>query len=306
MSGSLYTVRTPDGLELGPVRPETIVDLILTKKIMGNESVSADGGDWVPLDTIDEFRRAVDKREGRLGEDEDEPMSAAAQTDLDDLPPPPDETVEIPLEEDTEIEEEIPVEDVAPETVEKSEEIELEPANEEPAIEAGDAGIGPDADEEHIDLGEVEDALQDVHLPTDPPKAPVEVPPPAQASADSDEEHALELESLDAGDDAEILELEPVELAGVQELEVLEVEPERAKPAAADVRAELKNPDNRYTIRNSDGLVLGPVRVATLRDLMQAGAVAVTAEIQKNNEEWKPLAQVPELLYLYDQVREEE
>ena len=295
MGNTLYTVRTPDGLELGPVRAETVVDLILTKKILGNETVSEGGGEWVALKSVDEFRRAVDKREGKLDEGEDEPISAAAQTDLDDLPPPPGEKLEISLD-DT-----VPASDV-----EEAEEI----------LENADL-----VEDDRIDLGDIEDALEDAHLPTNPPAKPVQVPPaakpaaakaaPAPAATDlsdggieidlgDDDDDVLEAEPIEE----EVLELEPLELAGVQELEVLEVKPKAAKPAT-DVRAELKNPENRYTIRNSDGLVLGPVRVATLRDLIQAGAVAVTAEIQKNTDPWKPLASVPELLYLYDQIKSE-
>ncbi|MCB0221758.1 MAG: hypothetical protein KDH09_18825 [Chrysiogenetes bacterium] len=295
MSDSLYTVRTPDGLELGPVRPETIVDLILTKKILGNETVSSGDGNWIALTEVDQFRRAVDKREGRLGDDEEQPISAAAQTDLDDLPPPPEPTVDIALDESA------PIEEV---TEEAEEILDIEEAD-----EVGEAEMV----EEHIDLGDIEDALEDVHLPTDPPKNPVEVPPAETAAADLDdggisidlgEELGDEVLDVEPLDEEEVLELETLELAGVQELEILEVQPEAARPAT-DVRDELKNPDNRYTIRNSDGLVLGPVRVATLRDLIQAGAVAISAEIQKNQDPWKPLAQVPELLYLYDQVKQD-
>lgn len=299
MSDSLYTVRTPDGLELGPVRPETIVDLILTKKILGNETVSSGDGNWIALTEVDEFRRAVDKREGRLCEDEEQPISAAAQTDLDDLPPPPEPTVDIALDESA------PIEEVS----EEAEEV----------LDIEEAAVVEDAEvvEDHIDLGDIEDALEDAHLPTDPPKKPVEVPPaePAAAALASDmddggisidlgEELGDEVLDVEPLEEEEVLELETLELAGVQELEVLEVQPQAARPAT-DVREELKNPDNRYTIRNSDGLVLGPVRVATLRDLIQAGAVAISAEIQKNQDPWKPLAQVPELLYLYDQIKQE-
>lgn len=220
-----YTIRTPDGLELGPVRAETIVDLIRDKRVFGNESISVDGGPWTPITKFERFARA-------LGIAKEKPAGPRTSLDdLDDIPGPP--------------------------SVADAEELDLE----------------------EVDLEEVDVDLE---------------------LADEEEEAALDAQVADESLVIDLEEVSEVEAeAEPLELEVIEPVAEETPTEAIE---ELKNPNNRYTIRNPDGLVLGPVRSGTLRDLIEAGAVTRQVEISKNGRPYVPLPQVPELNYLFARV----
>ncbi len=215
-ANSLYTVRSPDGLELGPIRADTVLDLIKAKKITGTETVSRDGGAYVPIRQVEVFAFAIG-RGAAAG-------VRAVSTDLGDLPG---------LEEEDE------------------DEVDLD------VIDGGS-----------LEAVETESFSIDLEAPEGAPRG-----------------GEIELEEIE-----EIEELSP-------EGEAIELEVIGAAPAPAAL-SELTNPDNRYTIRDPDGLVLGPVRIATIRDLMDAGKVTRAYQIKKNNAGWIALPQVPELVYL--------
>jgi len=54
-SGPRYKVRTPDGLVLGPLRRNTLEDLVTAGNIHGPEEVSIDGGDWRQILDVEEL-----------------------------------------------------------------------------------------------------------------------------------------------------------------------------------------------------------------------------------------------------------
>jgi len=218
-ANSLYTVRSPDGLELGPIRADTVLDLIRAKKITGNETISRDGSPHTPIKQVEAFAFAINSAGAA--------SVKSVSTDLGDLPLPDEE-------EDEEID-----------------------------LDVLDAGTLEEADE------------------------------PAGGEPES---FSIDLDEAAGAAEAEEIELEEVE--AIEEIEAeAEIEVIDEAPASAAL-AELTNPSNRYTIRDPDGLVLGPVRIATIRDLMDAGKVTRAYQIKKNDTCWIPLPQVPELTYL--------
>ena len=69
-------------------------------------------------------------------------------------------------------------------------------------------------------------------------------------------------------------------------------------PAPAPAAAPAPEPDksaSRYTFRNSDGLVLGPIKLRTVAVLVREKRITGNEEISKDGGDYKPLSDFPEL-----------
>jgi hypothetical protein len=79
-----------------------------------------------------------------------------------------------------------------------------------------------------------------------------------------------------------------------------EVKPEAA-PAAAEAKpsAEPEKSASRYTFRNTDGLVLGPIKIRTVAVLVREKRINGDEEVAKDGEEFHPLREYPELLEFF-------
>lgn len=103
----------------------------------------------------------------------------------------------------------------------------------------------------------------------------------------------METQVEEAYEEVEVLELEEISDGGPAR-QVAKV----PTSGRARLKAELLSPENRYTIRNPDGLMLGPVRIATVKDLIEAGALERKSQIQKNNDRFVDAWAIPEIRFL--------
>jgi predicted Zn finger-like uncharacterized protein len=60
--------------------------------------------------------------------------------------------------------------------------------------------------------------------------------------------------------------------------------------------------DARYRIRYPDGLILGPVKVGTVRELFQSGHLTGQEEVQREDDPWVGFADLPELAALVSEA----
>jgi len=77
---------------------------------------------------------------------------------------------------------------------------------------------------------------------------------------------------------------------------------EAARPAAAP---EMDKTTSRYTFRNPDGLVLGPIKLRTAAVLVREKRISGKEEVSRDGGDYLPLAQYPELLEFFPELARE-
>ncbi len=256
-----YITRSPDGLMIGPVSRRVVIDLIRDRKVTVAHTFSVDGGPFTPASDDDEFRQHLGKYES--------------------LPPKTAPAASAPSA-------------AAKPVISEQAKSDLDALEEDD--DEDDADFSLDLHELKETVLELTRMRQKLEDDTNVIEALSEVEP-VEPLAPGDEE------VLAMGDEAELSEIEPMEEVEVLELDSPGTPPQRqtAKvPTSGRTRlkSELMNPQNRYTIRNSDGLLLGPVRIATVRDLIEAGALDRRTAINKNDEGFTPAWELPEVRFL--------
>ena len=221
----------------------------------------------------------------------EEPPSTAAseekepgpeQDGAEEAKPPPFET-EVAFEDAGELEEPPAEAPTAPLPPSRPEAVADEPpGDDEDAIFSTDdlSGIGgaplPAAEEEAAEAAEPQPSSPELETPRPPDEEPEIAPPPAAESPVGEEwdgepepDHEADLAPGGGDEDDEIIEdLEPL--------------PE-------------PSPDARYRIRYPDGLLLGPVKLAALKELLDTGNLTGSEEVQREDEDWVSFADLPEL-----------
>ncbi|MFO8058428.1 MAG: zinc-ribbon domain-containing protein [bacterium] len=114
---------------------------------------------------------------------------------------------------------------------------------------------------------------------------------PAAPVAVSGEKVGTEFDLTDEEEPAEQQEKE-----GKEEEEIIEDLEPCAEPA----------PDTRYQVRYPDGMILGPVKLGTIKELYESGNLTGDEEVQREEGSWKSFADMPELVDLISEEEEEE
>jgi hypothetical protein len=83
-----------------------------------------------------------------------------------------------------------------------------------------------------------------------------------------------------------------------------EAQSQPAAPAQPEPAAEPFA--SRYTFRNSEGLVLGPIKLRTVAVLVREKRILGNEEVDKDNEGYRPLNQFPELLEFFPQLGQQQ
>lgn len=142
--------------------------------------------------------------------------------------------------------------------------------------------------------GEFPDDIFDPIDPTPPPKAPAappaaatktepvpeETPPPAKPAPEPPAKPAEPPAAMP-----------PLAAAPPKPAEPL---PEPKKVESLDVE------DARYEIRSKDGLVIGPIKLNTLRDLILAKKVHSDEECRRNDGDWAGMLEFPEVFKIFE------
>ncbi len=352
---SKYTVRTADGLVLGPVRLRTVGVLAREKRIKGTEEVQKDEGDYQPLMSfpeLAEFFPVLDEAmdtsglEDKIdqafmtafGMQEDEEVSALAEaTTRPTEPTGTDESISIATAEPPE-----PEREEQPQAAAKAPEPE---GPEEPAEAAGP--VEPEAVGEAAETAEAPVTAGPGEITES--REPDEIPAPEQAEAPAPESGQQELEpppekeahetrpeaepapeTPDQESQTDIIDFselrssaeeepgpvaseeqepgeEPQEQVPAQEVgtEFDPVGEEEDEEKAGEPEEEEEDiiedlepieeppPDARYRIRYPDGLMLGPVKIDTIKELLQSGSVTGQEVVQVEDGPWMPFAEVP-------------
>lgn len=367
-----YTIRTSDGLVLGPIKIHTVAVLAREKRIRGVEEVKKDDSEYRSLmqypelaemfpelkeimdtegleDKVDEafmaaFGGETEEDSSALAEATTKEVSKEEEPELEEEETPAQKEEEAGLsEEDYEIE--MPSEPEEEEAPAPAEEEEPEPAEEDvPEPKEEEAGLteedyeiemppepeegkAPEPKEEEAVLSEEE---FDIETPSEPvekrPAAFDEEPIPLGGDEDSRTD-IIDIGDLSAGgresapEPREAEEEEPApkpagpavtpqvpeEEVGT-EFDLGDEEQEVGEAAGAEVDEEdiiedlepvaEAPPDARYRIRYPDGLMLGPVKIDTIRELFEAGNLTGQEDIQREDEDWVPFADLPELYEL--------
>jgi len=223
--GAKYTIRTADGLVLGPIKLNTVKSLAKEKKIKGLEEVKKDDADYLPLMTIPELAELFPEMKelvstdgledkvdaafmtafGMNGEEEEGPSALAEATAMEGEEPAAQET-EAPQEEMPE------PEDAEPEEDEEELEAALGGLGEEEAVAEAEPA-GPEPAEAEIPEEEPETTEEETSEPEEPEPAPheeetaePEEPEPAPSEEDGDE---LEAALGGLGEEEAVAEAEP-------------------------------------------------------------------------------------------------
>ena len=64
-------------------------------------------------------------------------------------------------------------------------------------------------------------------------------------------------------------------------------------------------PDTRYQVRYPDGMILGPIKLATIKELYETGNLTGEEEVQREEGPWKGFAEMPELMEFMSEEEEE-
>ena len=326
-AASRFTIRSADGLVLGPIKLRTVAVLAREKRISGREEVSRDDGDFAPLmsypelaelfphlkeildtdgleDKVDEaFMAAFGADEGvseaTTAAEEDAAISgigaAAPETPTAPAPPEPTRTPDKPA---------LSIDDLGPEP-EPEPEPPAEPTAEEPKAEApvvAESSVevessfkltDPTGPRRAIDIdlaappaaSRVEPpASPSVPFPPAPPKPPAAMPKKIVEKSSALETPAANPPAPDEGTEFDVGE----EWDGSgEEEEIIE-----------DLQAIEPPPDARYRIRYPDGLMLGPVKFGTIKELFKSGNLTGQEEVQRDEDAWVPFAELPELAVL--------
>jgi len=94
-------------------------------------------------------------------------------------------------------------------------------------------------------------------------------------------------------------EEEEEEEKGTEEEAGEEKPPEEQKPAAKEKE------ESRYQVRSRDGLVIGPIKLPTLRDLILADKVHSNEECRKDDGEWMGMLELPEIFEIFENEKVE-
>jgi len=79
------------------------------------------------------------------------------------------------------------------------------------------------------------------------------------------------------------------------------------QPAAPEEKEKKPAPEpdkasSRYTFRNSDGLVLGPIKLRTVAVLVREKRITGNEDVSKDGEDFTPLPQFPELVEFFPEL----
>jgi hypothetical protein len=339
---SRYTIRSADGLVLGPIKLRTVAVLARERRIKGVEEVSKDGADYVPLMKFPELAEFFpdmkeimdtagleDKVEEAFvaafgGEEIEEPEAPAPpkETEAGEAEPAP--AAEPPPPEPQPEQEPEAAAETAPPSPEPETETAPPPAETAPHAgphepEPKPAAETPAAPEETP--APEEPAAPEAAAPPEPAPAP-----PSPAAHDDDEDEVIDWGSTKKEETpAEAAEAPAPEPAAAEPPPSPAPEEEVAAPEAEGAAAEevgtefkmegeeeegeeeiiedlvpVKEPtaDTRYRIRYPDGLILGPVKLGTVKELFNTGNLTGQEEVQRENEPWAGFAELPELAEL--------
>ncbi len=341
-SKSKYTIRNADGLVLGPIKLRTVAVLVREKRIQGNEEAKKDDGPFRPLSEIPELVQFFPRLKPKEVEpEEEEPEEAAAQEEEEeeiDIPideeeldaevvkekppkkpkPPPPEP-EPPVEEEEEEEEELA------ETVYGLDEVSVEVPASESALS------GRDEEEQWAALDakarKVEEILAREGIREEPEEPAFGEP---EAAVDEEEEERLKESIEEKAKKREKIfarikprrlfekkaepekkeEIKPAEEE--EEIEELAEEVEEIEELVEEVEEMTVAPvddESRYRVRYHDGMVLGPVKLSTVRDLFLAGNITGQEEVQREGDQWIPITGCKGLKDLFgsgDEIGEDE
>lgn len=322
-----YIIRNADGLVLGPIKLRTVAVLVREKRVHGNEEVQKDEGDFKPLAEYPELLqffphlKAAHEKKAAEAEETAEQVSAESSGNIEEQRAEAlheesgesDEEIDIPFEIEDEGEvitaapDEKPVEaaaetgasreerdskDVAEESAAELAESEEEDEEEGAAMIGLDESIGPRVE------------IQRVQETSEPEAGPVKMEDAAAEQAgEEDEEFWKELQERTKKKE-EIVAREGIE-AIVDRMETSGEEPEteeieELEELLEEAEQEAEEDTARYRVRYSDGMVLGPVKISTVRDLFSAGNLTGQEEIQREDEEWISITRCPGLKDLFD------
>lgn len=326
-----YTIRSADGLVLGPIRLRSVKVLAREKRIKGTEDVSKDGSDYRPLlsypelaELFPELKEIMDT--SGLEDKVEEAFMAAFGKEEEPEPGPPAALPEPPLPPPSAEVSEEPSEPAAPQIPAESEpsppppEPASPPESESPAAEEPEPAVPPPskaaapapepaeaAGEPAPPVVKVEESFsleEPTPSPAEPPAPPPEAPaprPPAKVSEEPSEPAAPETlaEAEPSPPPPELAAERPCRRKAAVEDEEVGKEwngSEEEEEIIEDLEPLPEPPpDARYRIRYPDGLMLGPVKLATIKELFQSGNLTGQEEVQRENEPWAAFAELPEL-----------
>jgi len=229
---------------------------------------------------------------------------------------PGEEQLEPAISEEVEVEPEPPAQEPEP-VVPESEEPELtSPPDQEEQIQV---------EEIQVEEIQVEEKTLDEETPPSSPapepaetfeEEPPEEPAPEPAQAPVERKAEPEEMAVSESDSGETGEEEPVEPALEPEVDVgtefdldgagegeEEAEPEEEEEIIEDLEPIIEpSPDTRYRVRYPDGLMLGPIKLATIKELFDVGNMTGQEEVQREDEPWVNFVELPELAELVSET----
>lgn len=165
----------------------------------------------------------------------------------------------------------------------------------------------------------ISEALKELPEPEpEPEPAPEPAPEPESAPAP---ESLKEIPEEEAAPDLhgtareETLEKEfpptPAEKAAPSGEKIEDEEEEEEEVIIGAPPQKPATPDSTYRVRSSDGLIIGPIKLKTLRDLIMARKVHSDEEFSRDDGSWMSMADFPELFEIFQsetvaKAREEE
>jgi predicted Zn finger-like uncharacterized protein len=327
-SSSKYTIRSADGLILGPIKLRTVKVLAREKKIRGLEEVSKNEAEFIPLMHLPELAELFpDMKEimdtSGLDDKVDEAFSAAFVEDEqvqepvigeDDKPETKQEEQKAEADEEETPEEDKPSDD----TIDLSD---LTPADDDDADqktddeeEKPDEEAGLSSDEEVGEQPEP-DIIPEKDPEEDLPEPEIIEPSETQEVDDeylidfnsaSDKENVEEKE--DGGEKTEAAEDVGTEFSFADDEEDTGPDDEENEDEIIEGLEPLPDvtEDSKYRIRYPDGLILGPVKLNTIVELYGDGNLTGQEDIQRENEDWLSFSDLPELAVLLDEADDDD
>jgi len=156
-------------------------------------------------------------------------------------------------------------------------------------------GLEDKVDEAFMAVFGADEGRSETAAPAPAPVAAADAEPVAAAA----ESFALEERAVTAA----VLEVPPEEVGTEFDLGNEGDEAAASEEAEEEIIENLEPlpeppPDARYRIRYPDGLILGPVKVGTVRELFQSGNLTGQEEVQREDDPWVGFADLPELAAL--------
>jgi len=331
---SRYTIRSADGLVLGPIKLRTVAVLAREKRISGREEVAKEEGEFAPLmsypelaelfpnlkeildtdgleDKVDEAFMAAfgaDEGEGKAERDSAETNEDVAGLGSWEASAPPAAEPAAPAATEPEAPAEEPS---APSAAEESALGLDDLGADEPAVEPpAPAAPLPAVEDSSVEIEhsfKLTDptgprrAIKPDAAPAEPaasPAAPAKLEPPVKIV-----EKASALAEVSSAPRHEEAPGEGTEFDVGQEWDDSGGEGGREE-VIEDLEAIEPPPDARYRIRYPDGLMLGPVKYGTIKELFKAGNLTGQEEVQRDDADWSPFADLPELAVLMAEADE--